>query len=591
MFYINRQNFYKRRDVLLLHLVPTAIVFSAFFGVALLSWSTANNLIDHEKEQALQRTNNAAAGYVKQRLNSYESILRGASGLFEASPDVDQSSWQQYLGTYGLEQKYPEIQSVGFAKIIPKDNIDPYITTGRQSLSPSFDIFPRKDNGSYTSTILIYPTTGNLQAVGYDMSSDSNMQMAMSRATNRSNAIISDLVSLDPSHTDKSKSGFIMYLPIFKKGTNPQTIDERQKDTIGYTYISFKTDSIIDPAFAEKNKHYSLQIYNHTLSKNELVYKSPNFESMRNDNHESDSIADVDVQSATWEIIGKVSPEVVDVTARNLPSLVIRAGTLLSFSIALFIYLLLLNRSRLLAEKEAMGIQYAKDELLALASHQLRTPATGVKQYVGMLLEGFADNLTTLQKQLLHKAYESNERQLSTINEMLVVAQADAGHLSMRIEKFNLSELARDIAEEYTHSIKLRKQTQQIKILKRPIYVLGDKKYLRMAFENIISNATKYTPNGGNIEIIAYQHKTDVIFKVKDTGVGVAPKDRGLLFTKFSRIPNELTNKVSGSGIGLYLTKKIIDRHNGKISFESAEDQGTTVSITLPTNLPEKQSL
>jgi signal transduction histidine kinase len=228
----------------------------------------------------------------------------------------------------------------------------------------------------------------------------------------------------------------------------------------------------------------------------------------------------------------------------------------------------------------------AKDDFLALASHQLRTPATGVKQYLGMLIEGYAGPLSELQEKLLNKAYSSNERQLSIINEMLFVARADSGQIKIQEDLIDLQSLIKDTVEEQQLAFFNKEQTFKINIPEEKVLFVGDEQYLRMAIENLISNATKYTPEGGHIDIFLKQSDSSIKIEVSDTGVGVSEEDKKLLFRKFTRIPNDLTGLVNGSGLGLYLVKKVIETHGGTVEFESEEGIGSTVKIILPNNKP-----
>ena len=224
----------------------------------------------------------------------------------------------------------------------------------------------------------------------------------------------------------------------------------------------------------------------------------------------------------------------------------------------------------------------AKDDFLALASHQLRTPATGVKQYVGMLIEGIAGPLTELQQSLLNKAYASNERQLGIINEMLFVARADSDQIKIQEDEINIGLLLKDIVEEQQVAFKNKNQICKLEIPDTAICLIGDEQYIRMAIENVVSNATKYTQEGGKIEIILKENTKDMILEINDTGVGVAEEDMHLLFNKFSRIHNDLSSSVSGSGLGLYLVKKVVESHKGSVVFDSKLGVGSKVKITLP---------
>ena len=182
---------------------------------------------------------------------------------------------------------------------------------------------------------------------------------------------------------------------------------------------------------------------------------------------------------------------------------------------------------------------------------------------------------------LLEKAYESNERQLDTINEMLFVARADAGQLRIENEAFDLVEMLRNIVDEQKSVMTKKRQKITLTLPATEVLCRGDKQYLYMAIDNVINNASKYTHDGGEIFVELYTKHHVAIVHIQDTGVGVADKDKHLLFKKFSRIPNELTTRVSGSGIGLYFTKKVIDAHDGKIIFDSKLKKGSRVTILL----------
>lgn len=232
--------------------------------------------------------------------------------------------------------------------------------------------------------------------------------------------------------------------------------------------------------------------------------------------------------------------------------------------------------------QELMSLNESKDEFISLASHQLRTPATAIKQLLGMLLEGFRGTLPTGQLQLIQKAYDGNERQLSIVNSLLKVAQLDAGKIILHKELVDINALLAEIIEEQQEIIGGRGQLLRHKFAPQSLMVELDQKYFRMALENLIDNASKYTLADGTITVSATQRGDNVVIKVKDTGVGIARQDLDKLFQKFKRIPNDLSQKVSGTGLGLYWAKQIVGLHSGQIKVASTPHKGTTFTITLP---------
>lgn len=224
----------------------------------------------------------------------------------------------------------------------------------------------------------------------------------------------------------------------------------------------------------------------------------------------------------------------------------------------------------------------AKDEFISLAAHQLRTPATGVKQYLGMVLEGFVGELTDSQKAILLKANESNERQLRIVTDLLKVAQVDAGKVRLRKSEVDVVSLISDVIKEQRETFDKRNQKVVFQPKKRTLSLHFDRDTIRMVIENLIDNASKYSGEDKTVTIKLDEHQGEAQITIIDKGVGIKPEDQDKLFEKFSRIENPLSTQVGGSGLGLYWAKKIIDLHQGRVTFESALGKGTKFTVHLP---------
>ncbi len=242
----------------------------------------------------------------------------------------------------------------------------------------------------------------------------------------------------------------------------------------------------------------------------------------------------------------------------------------------------MLNASLTEQQNRLLEINKSKDEFISLVSHQLRTPATGVKQYIGMLLDGYGETLSDAQREILQTAYDSNERQLRIVNDLLNVAQIDADKVTLNIQEFNLNEEIADITNEQCKTIKDRAQTVEIIDSQLPVSVSADKERLRMVIENLLDNASKYSPDGAKITIRFKNARLKTTITVTDNGVGIARKDYQKLFKKFSRIDNELSDTVTGSGLGLYWAQKVIELHGGTITVKSVPNVGSSFVISLP---------
>lgn len=229
----------------------------------------------------------------------------------------------------------------------------------------------------------------------------------------------------------------------------------------------------------------------------------------------------------------------------------------------------------------------AKEEFISLASHQLRTPATVVKQYVGMLQMGYAGQLNKEQLDMLGVAYKSNERQLEIIEDLLRVAKVDAGKVYLDKTYCDVTAQIEKAIEGQESLFNARKQTIIFDKPETTIMAIIDPKLLLMVFDNILDNAGKYSKDGKSVTITVHQDKVNTIVTITDEGVGMSKADLKQLFKKFIRIDNPLSTTVKGTGLGLYWVKKVLDLHGGTISVTSKINVGSVFVISIPSNISE----
>jgi signal transduction histidine kinase len=233
--------------------------------------------------------------------------------------------------------------------------------------------------------------------------------------------------------------------------------------------------------------------------------------------------------------------------------------------------------------EELLSLSQSKDEFIAITSHQLRTPATGVKQYLGLLLEGYADPLTPGQRVFIEKAYENNERQLHIVDDILRIAQLDLDKIKLNLEIFDITLLLHNAIESLEGKFEQRYQRVKYIAPSEPILATIDVDEFRLVVENILENASNYSPERKTISVKVSKTRTnEVKIDIKDQGVGIDQQDITKLFHKFSRINNPLTNAVNGTGLGLYFCKKIVELHGGRIKVRSSSGKSTTFTILLP---------
>lgn len=224
----------------------------------------------------------------------------------------------------------------------------------------------------------------------------------------------------------------------------------------------------------------------------------------------------------------------------------------------------------------------AKDEFIMLASHQLRTPATVVKQYVGMLAQNYAGEVTKDQMRMLDIAFASNERQLEIIEDLLRIARVDAGKVYLDKSSCDVVVQVESAIQMQAILFKSRGQSIVLNTPKKRVMASIDPKLMLMVLENLLDNAGKYSRHGARVTIDIKQGKHSTAVSIRDTGVGIRKNDLHRLFKKFSRIDNPLSNSVKGTGLGLYWAKKILDLHGGTIEASSELDVGSAFVVKIP---------
>lgn len=226
-------------------------------------------------------------------------------------------------------------------------------------------------------------------------------------------------------------------------------------------------------------------------------------------------------------------------------------------------------------------IDKMKTEFVSLASHQLLTPLTGIKWFIDLLLKGKAGKVNKKQKDFLSQVAISNERMIALVNDLLSVSHIETGvKFEIKKELVDISDIIHDSVLENIDLANKKKVTVSICPKTPKSLILNvDALKMRQVFNNLISNSIKYSKEGGKV-LVGCGKKKNILF-VRDNGVGIPEGQHNRVFQKFFRGDNIITKDTSGTGLGLYIAKGIIDAHGGKIWFESKENKGTTFYIAL----------
>ncbi len=228
----------------------------------------------------------------------------------------------------------------------------------------------------------------------------------------------------------------------------------------------------------------------------------------------------------------------------------------------------------------------AKSEFVSIVSHELKTPMTSMKGYTDLLVKGAAGSLTDLQMQFLNTVRSNVERMSTLVGDLLEISRIETGRLKLDIKPVSMVDVIEETLRTTQRQIEEKEQALDVTVPDDLPPVMGDRARLVQVMTNLISNAYKYTPNGGHIFVSA-QPKANgspgfVMCAVKDSGIGISDEDKSKLFTKFFRSGDPAVREVPGTGLGLSITKSLIEMHGGQIWVESQIGQGATFAFTVP---------
>jgi signal transduction histidine kinase len=235
---------------------------------------------------------------------------------------------------------------------------------------------------------------------------------------------------------------------------------------------------------------------------------------------------------------------------------------------------------------ELQSADLAKDEFIATVSHELRTPLTSMNGYVELLLEEGADPLTQEQRSFLATVQRGSVRLQRLMNDLLLTAQVRSGHLDIQKTRSDVVELARQAVEGAQAHAGHKALQLSLAAPSDSIVIDADVVRMAQAIDNLISNAIKFTPESGRVDVTLAQNGERMTLTVADTGMGMTAADIDHLFERFFRTDSAQVQQIQGSGLGLPIVKAIVEAHDGTIAVTSEPNVGTSFVISLPLARP-----
>ena len=239
-----------------------------------------------------------------------------------------------------------------------------------------------------------------------------------------------------------------------------------------------------------------------------------------------------------------------------------------------------LSNSQLYSDLQAA--HDARSQFISLVTHELRLPLTSMRGYADLLLRGLAGDLSPQQKDMVGVIRRNTDRMNALISDLSDINRAESKRMSLDIVPFDLRLAAEDVLDTFQQMTADKEQTLTLQAPEDLPPVLGDRTRATQILENLVSNAHKYTPAGGDIVITLTAQNTAVLAAVQDNGLGISPENQAQVFDQFFRAEDTAVREQTGWGLGLAVVQLLVEAQNGTITLQSTPGQGSTFSFTLP---------
>ena len=541
---------------------------------------------------------------LENKVNSYIALLKSARAYIESTENLNRKKFKSYAESLELEKNYVGLIGIGYSKIVLPNERESLVNQMKSEGFTDFKIFPEGDRDLYHAIIYLEPLNElNRKVIGFDMSTEENRRQALSRARDLGTEAVTAKIVLLQENDEEKQAGFLIYLPVYKEGKLPTTVQERRENLIGYIYCPFRAKDFLAASISEDSfPGIEFKIYDNEIQPENLLAETKN----AIDEKKDDSFylkTNIDVAGRRWIIEYAPTKLFYEQSNQNLTPMIFIGGMIFSFSLFWMTYAEASSRQKLqkvavdlleaeeqkqiLLEKEqrarlvAEQANKTKDEFISVVSHELRTPLNAIAGWAKILK---SDNLSGNTKELALQKIEKNLRsQTKIVEEILDFSQIISGKVNLETEPFVFS----DVFENVLCEIEPKAQEKEIKLIKSNSLdgqkINGDRRKIQIVLEHLLSNAIKFTPSGGEIETEVKEEDGKISLTVKDNGNGINSEFLPHIFDRFRQDDASSTRFHGGLGLGLAITEHIIKLHHGTIEAQSeGKEKGSTFIVKIP---------
>ncbi len=584
-----------------------AVLLLLTLGVTYNFYKSAKTKDSIRFSNQINRFNNS----IENNINLYVALLSGSKGFIETTPNLSRKNFADYINSLDLQNKYTGVQGIGFSKIIsPAERADIVRLMQSREYSDS-NIFPVFQKDFQQAVLFFEPLNeSNRRAIGFDMSVDPNRQEAMTRARETGNASATGKVALIQEKEGENQSGFLIYLPVYANESNADSTGVAARRVQGFVFSPFRGNKFLSEIHKNiPDKDIEIKIYDASADPSNLIAQSEN-RNLQTDNLSNitdehyAALSEVQIAGRKWVIEYNSLPSFAEQSSVSWTPLILTCGFILSLILFGLTYweaaarfkmektaaelFELQKQKQILLENERDARQTAeyanatKDDFISIISHELKTPLNAIAGWTRILK---TNEISANTKSLALQKIDKNLRaQASLVEQLLGYSEIIAGKTNLQKEEIDFAALFQEAINEIKPLADEKKIELQTTFDAGAAQIAGDREKLKIAIQNLLTNAVKFSQNGGKIETAIARRNGNVELTVKDYGRGINADFLPQIFERYKQADNPNVRDYGGLGLGLTVTRHIINLHKGKITAHSdGKGKGSTFTIVLPT--------
>lgn len=595
------------------------VVLVVILGISATAFAVYQAASHIKSERDLQASIilNDVVNEIEARAGSHVEVLYGLRGMFHANEDVTRTEFSEYVESNQIAIRHPGVHALSFNRLVLAEDIEEYETAVRADPSlttdglPSFKVHPPSRYEDSFVVEYIVPHEPNRQALGFDIGTNPARRSAVEEARDTGAPAATSGITLVQEASDEI--GFLVLLPVYNAREQPGlSTADRRAAFVGMVTGVFVVDEVL-ASVVDPRRRIDVEVYDSGLSAqppsepeeaNLLFNSDDTLNGVATVEADADTrLATIEVGGRWWTIVATRHAGSGSLTENILPWLLLAGGVLLTLSLAGLARALVRSRTQAenlasqmtkeltettrqmkVARDQAVSADSSKTEFLANMSHELRTPLTGVLGMSELLQNQRIGPLNDKQTEYVDQIQESGNHLLELINDLLDLAKIESGDQKMHMAIVSPSRLVAD-SIGLVRELAVMKGVALVANVDQNIPpITGDALRLKQALVNLLSNAVRFTDSGGRVSIEANEFEGRLDLVVNDTGVGIPDDEYDEIFEPFVQAKSGGAAVSQGTGLGLSVTKSIIEMHGGTIDVLSELGVGSRFTISLPTD-------